>query len=247
MKEQVRRLATRFLADDWPILDCPVCRVGHLAAKPSDITCHNSAESVRYADGDPTTIRGTMWGHLTCTNPSCGDAVAVGGDVSVDLTDETVYNYADLFQTFYQVRVLYPAIRVVDVPDGTPQSVDAALVDAAAVAWQNPSAAIGLLRTSVERLMDAYAIPAQNQDGRYRSLHARLEDFKAKEPEAAKPLLATKWVGNQGIHLPADMSIETFLDVAEFIELALDLLYQHDTSAVRERIERILASKRLVD
>ncbi len=251
MKEQVRRLAAPFSSSSWPALECPACRTGTLSAISGDIRRHApNAETRQWEEwGDPTDIKGTFYGHLTCSYPECGDVVAVAGDVSVDHNPESYESdYSDWFRELIQVRTLYPPIRVVDSPSGTPDSVDNALVDASAIAWQNPSAGTALLRTSIERLMDELGIVATFQNGKPRPLHDRLLEFEKINRDAATPLIASKWVGNQGTHgnTSTGLTISDFLDVAEFVEMALDVLYQKDTTAIRQRIQRIVTARRLV-
>ncbi|WP_194814593.1 DUF4145 domain-containing protein [Nocardia sp. XZ_19_385] len=250
MREQVRRLAKPFPCDVWPDLACPICRTGLLAAETGAVGSHTSADA-RAAydrdDGEPTDLHGIFYGHLTCTSPKCGDEVAVSGDMTVDYRSGPAPSddYNDQFETYYQVRTVYPPIEIVQIPQGTPESVGSALLDASAVAWQNPGAGVALLRSSVERLMDEQAIAATTASGGFRPLHHRLAEFEKNNPDVGELLLATKWVGNQGVH-PGGLAATDFLDVAEFIELSLDLLYQKDTSALRARAQRILAAKKLV-
>ncbi|MFC9664274.1 DUF4145 domain-containing protein [Nocardia sp. NPDC127606] len=210
---------------------------------------HTSAQGHAAYDlnNEPTDLHGVFYGHLTCTSPRCGDEVAVSGDMSVDYRSGPAPgdDYNDQFETYYQVRTLYPPIEVVQTPHGTPESVERTLLDASAVAWQSPGAGASLLRSSVERLMDEQAIAATTASGGFRPLHDRLVDFEQRKPDVGELLLAAKWVGNQGVH-PGGLAATDFLDVAEIVELALDLLYQKDTSAVRARAQRIRAARKLV-
>ncbi|WP_433653872.1 DUF4145 domain-containing protein [Nocardia sp. CA-128927] len=239
MKEQVRRLAEWFSRDEWPVLECPSCRVGTLGAIKS--VGNRATADWHEWEGDPSDIEGIFFGHLKCTNRGCGDVVAAAGDYTVDPGGPPGQSWFPI----YRVRTLYPAVRVVETSELVPESVRGSLERAAAVAWQDPSAGISLLRNSIERLMDEQGIVAVDAKGNFRSLHRRLEEFDAIRHDAAELLLAAKWVGNEGTH-PAGLEAKDFLDVAEFVELALEVLYEKDTSVLRKRVRRIINAKKLV-
>ncbi|WP_253783625.1 DUF4145 domain-containing protein [Nocardia amikacinitolerans] len=246
MKNQVRRLAERFLSASFPALPCPICSDGTLSVDKDAIkehACRAWKEDNDYPHVEPW---GIFSGYLMCNNTSCGDVVAVSGYFHVDDVYGGPYD-APTSGTYYLVRTLFPPVEVVEVPDDAPSSVRETLTRAAAVCWQDPSAGVTLLRQAIERLMDAHGIPDTRPNGRrgYRSLHDRLEDFEASHSDAAELLEAAKWVGNEGAH-PGELKASDFIDSAELVEVALGLLYAKDTTAVRARAQRIKDAKGLV-
>jgi hypothetical protein len=242
MKDHIRRLAKWFTSDSWPVLECPTCLAGTLSAEKDAIRPEvNRATSWCAEWGQPEDIKGIFFGHLTCNNGSCGAQVAVAGDYVVEREEWPKEGWAN----WYRLRTIYPAVRVVEVAETVPDSVRETLARAAAIVWLDPSAGVSLLRAGIERLMDEQGIAATDSSGRFRTLHARLEEFDKTDHSVGELLLAAKWVGNEGTH-PAGLDAQGFLDVAEIVELALALLYQKDTTALRQRAQRIVAAKRLV-
>ncbi|MDJ0455171.1 DUF4145 domain-containing protein [Gordonia amicalis] len=153
--------------------------------------------------------------------------------------------------------MLYPALPLFELPDDVPDAVVTELDRAAAVVWADPRSAITALRTGLERLMDAQGVPARNKVGRHLSLHQRLVDFRtgaaagttdaATRVEASDLLEAVKWVGNDGTHTGSTpITAADVLEIAEFIEIALKMLYAPNNAAALARAKRIIASKALV-
>ena len=80
------------------------------------------------------------------------------------------------------------------------------------------------------------------------AIKLKLEIFKKKHPVEGELLLAVKYVGNEGTHSASTaISAGDVLDMAEFIEVALEALYAEDNSAIHSRATRIIAAKKLVD
>ncbi|MEV0683187.1 DUF4145 domain-containing protein [Nocardia sp. NPDC050378] len=243
MDDQVRLLADWFRTNNWPVLPCPACSKGRLRAEDKNIQSEQSPSTYGWEhadDGDPTDIRGLFHGLLYCSDGYCREQVVVVGDYAVqrDLVDDNLDNY-------YRVRMIHPPVEVVEVPESVPTSIRQTLVRAAGVAWRDPSAGIGLLRQSVERLMDERQISASRPSGGFRPLHERITEFRSVEPDVADLLEAVKWVGNEGTH-PGGLETSDFVEAALLVELALNILYRTDTSALQARARRIVAAKRWV-
>ncbi len=247
MDDSVRLLVNYFDATDWPMPICPSCKKGRLIARPANITMqeHGNSASAGWHD-PPIGITGVFHGRLECTSSSCRDWVAVGGDFAVDPADDP--HSATSWVQILRLRTAYPAIDILTPPSATPHAVAAELSRAASVVWFEPRLAVTALRISLERLMDEQGMPVSGPDGRNLSLHRRLEIFKQTHPVEGALLLAVKYVGNEGTHSASTaISAEDVLDMAEFIEVALEALYGEDNSAIHARATRIIAAKKLVD
>lgn len=242
----MRLLVKYFDATDWPVPICPICKKGRLIARPENITMQEGGNSASAGWHDPTEITGVFHGRLECTSSSCRDWVAVGGDFAVDPADDP--RSTPSWVHLLRLRTAYPAIDILTPPSATPQAVTAELSRAASVVWSEPRLAVTALRISLERLMDEQGIPVSGADGRSLTLHRRLEIFKKKHPVEGELLLAVKYVGNEGTHSASTaISAGDVLDMAEFIEVALEALYAEDNSAIHSRATRIIAAKKLVD
>ena len=112
---------------------------------------------------EPDDIRGVFSGRLVCANTACGEIVAVLGDFAVELDDSPS---GMQFVELLRVRMLHPALSLVEAPDTVPEAVTDELDRAAAIICSDPRSAMTALRTGLERLMDAQGVPATKASGR---------------------------------------------------------------------------------
>lgn len=82
------------------------------------------------------------------------------------------------------------------------------------------------------------------------SAHRSIEWFAAKNQEVADVLLAVKWVGNDGSHVPDDpaagpLDAAVCIEEAEHLEYALSLLYPlpDPATAIQARIAAVNHNK----
>lgn len=232
VKSFAEKLVVPFEEGAWPSIECPVCGNGHLALQPpadprKKVEWQPNAATREWNDwGDPTDIRGTFGASLRCSNiTDCGDTVHVSGDVAVDYASGYI-GADEPFETVLTVRWFHPSLRIVDVPEGTPESVSAELVNVGALVWSNPDAALWSLRKAVELVMDHQGV--RKEDNGYNlTLSKRLKEFKTAHPdmdEVVELLDSTRWAGNDGTH-GTGHSGKDVLYVVKFVELALESLY----------------------
>ncbi|WP_207843880.1 DUF4145 domain-containing protein [Williamsia soli] len=259
MRSQVAALRKFFPVDKWPALPCPRCDATLTALKGDIHYDRLSTTMARWSElgYEPDDIRGVFSGRLVCVNLLCGEVVSVLGDFAVGW-DEGPTGRTELGE-FLKVRMLHPALSLVETPSGVPEPVVTELDRAAAIIWSDPRSAITALRTGLERLMDAQGVPAQAASGGPPlGLHKRLKDFRtgaasgttdaATRANASDLLEAVKWVGNDGTHAGgATIDAAAVLEMAEFIEIALRMLYAPNNAAALARAKRIITSKALVD
>ncbi|MEX3755793.1 DUF4145 domain-containing protein [Mycobacteroides abscessus] len=250
MDKSLRELAAWFTEDGWPSPPCPACETGRLGAPPGEVRddLHNYRVQHWADSGDPTTIEGVFVARLVCSRRRCQEVVTATGDFGVEQEYDPVAD--EHFQTIFKVRTLYPAVALLQPPDGTPVSVAADLLRAAATVWLDPGSAMTCLRRSLETLMTEHRIPATSMTKkgaeRRLTLHDRIELFRVLRPDVADLLEAVKWVGNDAAHGEGDgITQKDVLDMAEFVEVALGMLYVVDNSAVLARARQIVVSKGL--
>src|SRR5581483_9192460 len=91
------------------------------------------------------------------------------------------------------------------------------------------ASAANRLRAGVEALLDDQGVVKTSVVQRRRqrmSTHSRIERFKQVDDEAAKYLMAIKWLGNTGSHgAPDDVSRGDVLDAMELFEATIERLY----------------------
>ncbi|WP_280298765.1 DUF4145 domain-containing protein [Nocardia neocaledoniensis] len=246
MRAQIRQLAEPFSERDWPTLTCPTCGEGALNVGKFTYEDHTTEESPDPYDGDPTAPQGRFHGHLICNRSRCGAWVAVSGTYKTDyeLTIRGGEDYLDLWANV-SVRTLLPAPLIIELTSTVPEPVVTEIRRASALVWLDPQAAVGALRSAVERVMDDHGIPKRKPTGGRIDLHARLETFEQTMPDTGALLMATKWVGNSGVHDPSLISVAEALNTAEIIETALRDLYPMDDSEIRTRAAQINLDKGL--
>jgi hypothetical protein len=112
--------------------------------------------------------------------------------------------------------------------------------------WCDQDASANRIRSSLELLMTHFRIPQRIKiKGKFRrrSLHSRLELFKAKQPEIGGHLLALKWIGNDGSHV-GGLTTEDVFDGFEILNYALDELFLKRAESVKKLTKQINKTKR---
>jgi len=227
MAHVLEPLADWFVEEDWPHLPCPTCAKGHLTPTVENSDSGSSKRLRAHEAWEPDWIEGTFHGTLECTNLSCRDSIAVGGDMRVN--EAPSRDWSVRFTTEYRVRFIYPPLELVRLPSRTPETVRERVVAASLVLWAEPNSAANRLRAAVEELLTAQRIrKTQNRKRgspvRYLPTQQRIELLKAKRPEVADALEAVKWIGNEGSHDLA-LSPTEVLAGAQLLQHALELLY----------------------
>lgn len=235
-------------ARHWPTLPCPSCGALSLLLNAPEVHVVVDGQAKR-AEGfehwEPDWMTGAFIGHLRCSVDACQEGVAVMGDGG--LVPEM--HGKDWFGE-YDVRmrpiVFRPALRIIDPPVKCPESVTRLLEASAEVIWLDPSAAVNRMRAAEEALMTAHSVKRFTVDRRRRrvrlSLHERLELFEKKKPEPAALLMAVKWLGNEASHGDVITHADAW-EAAEILELALHLVYDDRTAALKSRAAKIVKAK----
>lgn len=163
---------------------------------------------------------------FVCNNKKCMEVASVAGSGGLD--EEHDWENQDISYTpYFFPEYFMPSPAIIPVPAGTPEEIKEELALSFSAYWGDPSAAANKVRLAVERLLDHRRITnfaVRNGRRRRKSLHERIEDFKAKQPDLAECLLAIKWLGNAGSH-PEGLSREDMLDAYEILQHVLEELY----------------------
>ncbi|PKH42155.1 protein of unknown function [Nocardioides alpinus] len=236
---------------DWPKVSCPTCGEGGLDFVEKSITTLEDVESAAkqesYKQGlaGPEELSGTFHGHLICDNSSCRDAVAMAGDWGLWVNDG-MYPERGSFGSVYRIRYLNPPLRLMNLPDKTPQKVQDCVQFASSVLWASPASAANQLRQAVEELLTARKVKrfVVNAHGKLKTvpLDARIAIFAKTHPAVAETLMAVKWIGNSGSH-DNDLSAEQVLTGAAILEAAVKGLYDKTESELKATVKAINKSK----
>lgn len=259
----LRTLRDWIPVEAWPSIPCSVCGVGVIELSPDPTGKANgslhlveSAESSRDRDHpgwEPTWIWGKFHAVLTCTRRACAEIAIATGEYRVrDRVTQPAepfmdrWTTGDLYEEFVLLRHLDPPARLLTAPEETPDRTKQYIEEAAALIWLSPDAAANTLRRAVEALLDAHGVPNAEPSGKPKSAHKRIEWFAATNRKVADVLLAVKWVGNDGSHVPDDpaegsLDAAVCIEAAEHLEYALDLLYPlpDPAAAIQARVAAI--------
>ncbi len=229
----------------WPKVPCPTCEHSSVALTTFKGFADAASESARkkHPDWDPDWLRGVFTGQMTCSDPDCGETVAISGDWRVVFAG---HQHSDPYDELLRLRFAHPPLRLAALPDGTPDSVAEGIHSASSVVWVSPSSGANRLRFSVEALLTARGVnktaPKRSGGRRRLTTHERIVLYRTKNPEVADALEAVKWIGNDGSH-DESLTVADVMDGVEVLELALRLLYDTRDEALRRRIAAINKNK----
>jgi hypothetical protein len=93
---------------------------------------------------------------------------------------------------------------------------------AAAILFADYNSSANRLRVAIEKLLTSRGV----EGGYSARLHDRLNGpFRRDHPDAARLLMAIKWIGNSGSHEHGTVTIDDLFDSIDFFSHALDIIY----------------------
>ena len=215
----------------WP---CPACGQGTLEREDKMVK-HWPAMGVAPAIDEgylmPFDAHGSFAGVLKCSNKACSQGVAVFGDFS---SIETV---GMAFEHQYSVRGFHPALKIIQIPERTPQPIAEAITRSFHLFWSDHQACAGAIRVGIEGIVEHLGQPSK-VGRKFVPLGRRLKCLKATHTEIVDAAEAIKDVGNDGAH--GDKVDQTkLLDCYELLEIELRRLFNDDDNRRRALIENI--------
>ena len=243
-----------FFASDMPGWMCPTCGRGILElAKQvhhvSQLTA-NSHEAMQHDAFEPDWLTEHGVFSLQCTNPQCKESVSLvaHGRVEEHWDHRLPQEYQQQFSTRFRPVYFDPPIHWFAIPEGTPDDVRAAIVEAFSLVWSHPDAAGNALRRGVELLMDHVKIKRRTRSKKNKkleslTLHARIELFSKKDAQNGERLLAIKWLGNAGSHTKESLCQADVVDGFEFLEVVLGSMFSSSQLSVDRKVRQIVQRK----
>jgi len=241
--------STSFPRKSVPTWTCPTC--GHGQLRPvSDLTVEANAGTQNNQDEewwDYEYAGYIFMGLLKCA--ACNEHVTVSGtgDVCQDYTEDgTSWEYT----LFLTPTYFNPPLKVINpkTGDNVPFEITQLLHKAHEVCWADPDSALNRLRAIVEEILDFKGVSRTRTDGRYLSLHRRIEMFTDPNFEQVKKaLLAVKYVGNDGSHGFSGASRKELLEIFSIVNFCLEKVFPRpaDDSLIIEAINRINSNEGL--
>jgi Domain of unknown function (DUF4145) len=224
---------------ELPLLLCPVCRSASLELTHEHFESLDSIASRDDEYWEPQWVHGFFYGSLSCPRTPCGNRYVVAGRWKVDHESGAAQDIGH--GEHFSVTYILPAFPLMEYPDGVPDKIREAIAGASQVLLSDASAAANRIRSAIEVLLDSQRVPKFQAGSRSRRLstHARIEQFKTKNPGAATHLMAMKWIGNIGSHEREILPLPMVLDGMEHFARALELIYDRTEKALERRAATI--------
>jgi hypothetical protein len=236
-----RALKIPFTRESTPDWVCPRCKKGLLRFVKDKFHTEerkHSKDAHDHEAWDPSWIEYVYSGLLKCSNDNCGEFVANSGSGTVDV-DVVIGDDGEPEQTwgdFFRPKYFEPPLRLIDLPEGCPDSVAEPLQESFRLFFSSPASASNNVRIALEALLTELGIKRFNsKNGRrlFLNLHSRISLLPPKYSELGELLLAIKWLGNAGSHADSAVTIDDVMDAYELIDHVLQELYAQKTKKAK--------------
>ena len=234
---------------------CGSCRKGYLVSLKDTVSEFETAASIFAAkttqDWYPELTEGRFTNRFRCSK--CKEVVGVVGSYSVE--EDHVQVSEDDYELI-EIKTFRPwfftqAPILFEIPPQTPLDVQKRVEESFSLLWCDRPACGNRIRTAVEDILTDRKITrfkrkkGKGKKGKLirRSLHERIEEFEAKEPDLANQLMAIKWLGNAGSH-PGALADGDLLDAYQILSHAIDQLYSPQSKQVASIAKTIVKSKK---
>jgi hypothetical protein len=138
--------------------------------------------------------------------------VAVFGDfASTEIDAQMGFKYE------YSVRGFHPALKIIEMPEETPQPISDAIARSFQLFWSDHQACAGAIRVGIEGIAGYLGEP-RVVGKTARSLGLRLRLLEPKHSELVEAAKAIKDVGNEGAH-GDKVDQKKLLDCYELLEI----------------------------
>lgn len=249
------QLSRPLTKSNWPLFKCVSCKIG--AQKLVKIEATESTESSKthkHEDWEPEWISGNFKAETNCH--SCKQIVYIVGiynlreyypdyDPVAQITDPD-YHHGPEYEDVHEIKYMVPAIELLRLPKKCPDNIKSYIESAAEVIFCSPGLAANKLRSSIDALLTAEKIPRYriNKKSKRERLttHDRIVMYRRKNADVGNLLEAVKWIGNGGSH-ESKLSFDDVVSGLEIYGLALNLLYENSTAAIRKKASLINKNK----
>lgn len=234
---------------------CPRCGKGNVRRGDNPVVLvepHHSSRMHGSEEWDPDWVEMSFTSMLTCDNRSCGEVVAVSGRAGVDYYEEYGDGgepIANGYATYLKPTSMFPAPPLFPISKSFPKKVQAELRLAFQLFWTDLSASTSRLRTSLERVLDAKAVPTSRPDknGKLQrlGLFDRIDQFEksSNDADTAESMNALRVVGNLGTH-GDEVELGDYFDLLEVYEDALLEIFEERKAKLKAKKMALIALKK---
>lgn len=230
-------------------LNCPHCNKGNLELKKDLHNTNQYENNHTYMHSNYSKnfsiinqYLAAVGGLLKCHR--CNDFISFSGEIYGYLNDSnSKYIYS------LNIKYLNPPINIISIEKIYPEIIQKLLIESFSLYWNHSSSCVNKLRIIVEEILNDFKIPKKRKIksgkriGKFVNLsaHNRIEILgqKTAYKDVSKFLLAIKWIGNEGSHSDADLSIEELLETYNILKKALDLIYLKADEKLKKRVDEI--------
>ena len=226
-------------------LSCPHCNKGNLELKKDLHNTNQYENNHTYMHSNYSKnfsiineYLAAVGGLLKCHR--CNDFISFSGEIYGYLNDSnSEYIYS------LNIKYLNPPINIISIEKVYPEIIQKLLIESFSLYWNHSSSCINKLRIIVEEILNNLNIKKIYNFNSFISTHNRIEILgqKAEYKEVSEFLLAIKWIGNEGSHSDADLSIEELLETYNILKKALDLIYLKTDEKLKKKVDEINKKK----
>jgi len=232
---------------------CPRCEKGLARRGATEVVIREPEYSRRnhaHENWSPDWDQSVFVTMLTCDNPTCGEVVAVSGNLVADIEsdfDEDGMPTAD-WVSLLRPTSMDPAPPLFPISKAFPDTVRKELRLAFQLFWTDLSTSVSRLRTSLERVLDERGVPTTGLDKKNKSyrlpLEQRINRFEklVGDAESAESMNALRHVGNLGTH-GDQVRIGDYFDLLDVYEDALLEIYEKKTASLKAKKKSLMAIK----
>ena len=239
---------TRVAIQDW---QCPTCQKGLLRIKEGTYFSEETSLSKKAHDHeawDPDWISSVYSCLLECSNNSCKETVSNIGKGFVDWDIEhDEHGYPEqVYGDFFKPLFFHPHLKLISVPENTPDEVKKKLNDSFQLFFSSPSAASNHVRAAIESLLNNLNVNryrVSNGKRRLINLHQRIDLLPAKYAELKDLLIAVKWLGNAGSHSGKELTADDVMDAYEIMEHILSEIYENKSTKLKALAKKVNKAK----
>lgn len=233
---------------DW---QCPTCGKGLLRIKKetffSDELAH-SKKSYNHEAWEPEWMEHIYSCLMQCSNDNCQEVVASTGTgfVDWDIVEIKQGETEQVYSNYYRPSYFQPHLKIIPIPDDTPEEVIDSLNDSFKLFFCSPSAAANHVRASVEAMLTDLKVKRYDVSGSKRrpiNLHRRIDLLPTKYNELKELLIAVKWLGNAGSHSGDELTIDDVMDTYEIMEHVLDEIYGKKLTKIKSIAKKVNKAK----
>jgi hypothetical protein len=237
-----------------PKFPCPKCAVGQLRLTKNNLhKLRPKYVTFEVYEEDPSNAPERFVMFLECADLSCGEVIAVAGEVSTVPAEDQLGNPE--WQEYLEPVSMTPPPPIIEIPPTLPDAVFRELNQAFLMYWADYRICASKLRTSLERLMDHFGVakfriqkdvrkPTAPGKRKVLDLSARIDKLPKKigTTDFSETLHALRVIGNLGTH-GAKVPKEAMLDAFQLYEMALAKLFEDKSQNAKAIIKRLRAHK----